>query len=314
MGADGRTVSPPGEPRLLLEVLSPSAEPRRWKLLPGSSARVGRTALSDFVVGGDEQLAGAHFLLEWDGVTAAVRDLGSASGTLVGGAAVTAAKVGHGAWIRAGNTDFRVYVEGRSWVRTQAEFGPLPGAVREVLLGLREGAGGHLYALLDAARSPRVLELLTDSVDEHRSLFEGLGGVSLWRVAPYLVKLEPGSSGLFERLLAEGWGRSWGIYVVSGAGFGELRRRFRRHLRVEDPDRRPMYFRLYDPRVLRRFLPMCSERQVEELFADVSTYVAEGRSPREVHVLRQSPPLVLHEEVLRPFGADTGADAEAALP
>jgi hypothetical protein len=108
------------------------------------------------------------------------------------------------------------------------------------------------------------------------------------------VKLSPRSSGLLARLLAEGWGRSWGIYVVSTSPFKDLRRSFRRHLRVEDPDSKPMYFRFYDPRVLRRLLPMCTERQREELFSQVSRFVVEGQSAAEVHVLEPR-----HDELVR---------------
>jgi hypothetical protein len=299
MSAEVLSTSAPGGARLILEPLSPSAEPRRFLLAPGASARVGRTALSDFVVPEDEQLSGAHFAVEWDGATAALRDLGSATGTLLGGARVTVGDLAHGAWIRAGNTDFRVYHEGHSQRRARAAT-PATALVHRAIQRRLEAAPGHLYAVLDAARSPRVLELLNESADDHQSLFDGLAGAGLWRVAPYLVKLTPTSSPLLSRLLAEGWGHSFGIHLFSAAPFRDVRRHLRRHLRVEDPDNKPMYFRFYDPRVLRRFLPMASPRQVQELFADVvSHYVVEGQSPEQAHVLRQSAPSVLEQEILR---------------
>lgn len=300
MESGASLVSPAGGRRLLLEVVSPTVEPRRFVLAPGASARVGRTSMSDFVIAEDEHLSGAHFLIEWDGVTAALCDLQSAGGTLVGGAKIAASALRHGDWIRAGGTDFRVYFEGHSLLRAQSVTNPIAAHAREEISRRAGDAGGQLHALLDAARSPRVLELLKESVDEHQSLFDGLGGASLWRVAPYLVKLAPEGSGMFARLLEEGLGRSFGIFVVSGASFKEVRRHFRRLLRVEDPERRPMFFRLYDPRVLRTFLPTCSERQLEELFAGVvSAYVAEGESPGEVHVFRLGPGLALREERVR---------------
>jgi pSer/pThr/pTyr-binding forkhead associated (FHA) protein len=286
------STSAPARARLILEVLSPSTELLRFVLAPGAAARVGRTAVSDFVVPGDEQLSGAHFVVEWDGATAAVRDLGSAAGTRVGGAEVTSTSLRHGDWIRAGNTDFRVYHEGGrrrppSGDATLAGGAPelCPAPIREAIQLHLQAAGEHLYTVLDAARSPRILRLLEESVDERQSLFDGPGGASLWRVAPYLVKLAPRSSGLLARLVAEGWGKSWGIYVVSDAPFKDVRRHFRRHLKVEDPNDKPMFFRFYDPRVLRRFLPMASGRQLQELFAHVGKYVVEGESPGEVHVL-----------------------------
>lgn len=262
--------------RLVLEVVSHEGEPRRFVLAPGDSVRVGRTAISDVVIAGDEQLSGAHFLLSWDGVTAAVCDLGSATGTLVGGAKAGAAELKHGDWIRAGNSDFRIYFEGQSSFRIQIEPNEARARARQALRSRLEGAGERLYAVLDAARSPRILELLDESVDERRSLFDGFGGAALWRVAPYLVELAPRSSGLLDRLLDEGWGRGFGIYVVSTASLAELRQHFRRHLRAVDPDGKPMYFRLYDPRVLRRFLPIATERQRLELFAGVTALIAEA--------------------------------------
>lgn len=269
-----------GAPRLILEVLALRGEPRRFLLAAGASARVGRTTLSDFVVADDEQMSGAHFLIEWDGAAAAVTDLGSATGTLVGGAQVAAGTVRHGGWIRAGTTDFRVHREGHSLIESGADISLSP--FLRALHRRLAGGDGLLYAVLDAARSPRIVELLKESADEHQSLFEGLAGAGLWRVAPYLVKLEPDTSPLLARLLAEGWGHAWGIYVQSGAPFKQVRRHFRRHLRVEDPESRSLYFRFYDPRVLRRFLPMASGRQSHELFAEVGCYVVEGKLPGEV--------------------------------
>lgn len=301
MSAEGQSTSATGGARLILEPLAPSAEPRRFLLAPGGSARVGRTALSDFVVAEDEQLSGAHFEVAWDGAIGAIRDLGSATGTLLGGESVSTSELAHGAWIRAGNTDFRVYHEGHSQRRAGAA-APADLATAQLhraLQGQLEAAEGHLYAVLDAARSPRVLELLKESADDHQSLFDGLAGDQLWRVAPYLVKLAPTSSPLLSRLVAEGWGRSFGIYVASAAPFRDVRRHFRRHLRVDDPDNKPMYFRFYDPRVLRRFLPMASPRQVQELFADVvRRFMVEGKAPAVLHALSQSAPSVLREERL----------------
>ena len=163
---------------------------------------------------------------------------------------------------------------------------------------LTSSTGYTLYALLDAARSPRILELLHESVDEHQSLFEGLPGAALSRVAPYLVRLEPETSPLFARLLADGWGQSWGVFVLSAAPFKQVRRHFRRHLRVEDPDSRSLYFRLYDPRVLRRFLPMASARQLHELFAEVACFALEDAPPTRATLFTITPEPTLRSEHL----------------
>lgn len=86
--------------------------------------------------------------------------------------------------------------------------------------------------------------------------------------APYLVDLG-GNPGLLEKLVVEGWGDSRGIYLTSKVGLKELRDHFRHFTMVMLPGDRPAYFRFYDPRVLRGFLPTCAREQVLEFFGGV---------------------------------------------
>src|SRR5262245_60331599 len=51
-----------------------------------------------------------------------------------------------------------------------------------------------LFALLDAARNPRVRPLLQESGQEHQSLYEGTEGEVLADFAPYLLSLSPQSA------------------------------------------------------------------------------------------------------------------------
>lgn len=77
--------------------------------------------------------------------------------------------------------------------------------VSQALTLLRaEADKAPLFALLDAARDRRILELCRESVEEHRSLYDGLEGEKLAEAAPYLVAFEPGSR-LLEALVREGW-------------------------------------------------------------------------------------------------------------
>jgi hypothetical protein len=116
-----------------------------------------------------------------------------------------------------------------------------------------------------------VLQLLDESIDAHASLYEGDAGRALDKVAPYLVKLSP-DSGLVDRLVHEGWGRAWGIWLTSSAMPKLVRRALRRLLMVQAEGRRErMYFRFYDPRVLVRFLPLATVRQKSELLSDITS-------------------------------------------
>jgi pSer/pThr/pTyr-binding forkhead associated (FHA) protein len=303
-------------------------------LRPGEVLSVGRSNLAGLVLAQDERLAAKHFELSWDGARARLSDLGSPTGTQLNGERATEAEVRHGAWIRAGQSDFKVYVEGHTPPSFEDEEDdedapedareeppPFPAeppepdpdedeeaAVverREVLRvraiqrverraerkerALRDQAAdralpilrataveGGLHAILDAARTPRILEALREAVEEHRSLYEGAQSVALDDVAPYLVHLESGSR-LLPQLVREGWTRRWGIFLEGEVPKRELRRHLRRFLMVEDDETgEKLYFRFYDPGVLRVFWPSCSRRQRADLLGPLRAFLVEG--------------------------------------
>jgi hypothetical protein len=112
----------------------------------------------------------------------------------------------------------------------------------------------EVYAVLDGARDSRIYRTVYNSRLEHECLFTGEIPYDLAEAAPYLVRLTREAA--FTRwVLDEGWGRSFGIFAWSRADGETLRRHFRRLLRVKDEQGRALYFRYYDPRVLRAVLP-----------------------------------------------------------
>lgn len=153
-----------------------------------------------------------------------------------------------------------------------------------------------LYALVDAARDERVLELLSASDEERQSLYEGPKGEVLAPYAPWLVSLPPGSP-LLEALIREGWGKSWGVYLTSGARFRDVRRHLRRFLMVKTERGKKLYFRFYDPRILRVFLPVCTPRQASMMFGEVDAFLVEARDPRTLLVFRAGAGDVSHAAI-----------------
>jgi hypothetical protein len=277
------TALPARPPRAILEVLWGQLGGSRALVEPGAEIQVGRAHPSHVQVPHDRQMSGVHFALRWDGAEGRVRDLGSAGGTWVDGLPAADAPVKQGSWIRAGDTVFFLHVEATPAL-SDLDVSRSAG----VLAALR-ASGQPLYALLDAARSPAVSDLLRGAVQAQASLYEGVQGQLLASVAPRLVALPPSDSApsLLDALVARGWGRSWGVYLACGRPFAEVRRHFRRLLMVDVETGGPRpergYFRFYDPRVLRAFLPICNARQREEMFGDVETFWAEGE---EGEVLR----------------------------
>jgi hypothetical protein len=137
--------------------------------------------------------------------------------------------------------------------------------------------GGNLnvFAVLDGASIPDLRSTLHALKPEHVCLYRGDLDPDLAQVAPYLVQLEPDSE-FTERLVFDGWGKHWGIFVRSTAGLSAIRRHLRSLLIVNDTDGRPLIFRYYDPRVLRVFLPTCDEAQLAALFGPIDSVLLEN--------------------------------------
>jgi len=136
----------------------------------------------------------------------------------------------------------------------------------------------YLYAILDAARDTRIHSRLFESGIEAVSLFRGDQAVEIADVAPYLVPLNREDS-IAEWLFTYGWGNSWGITIESPAGLRELGRHFQALIIVYDPRGTPLYFRYYDPRVFRTYLPTCNELELKTFFGQVNSFYLEAENP-----------------------------------
>jgi hypothetical protein len=99
-------------------------------------------------------------------------------------------------------------------------------------------------------------------------------------VAPYLVELDPANPST-GRLLDLAWGNSWGIFLrVDGDGDGgRLRHHLRGFLRVRTEAGKKLVFRYYDPRVLRAYLPTCTQSELRGVFGPVRSFIAEAEDP-----------------------------------
>jgi hypothetical protein len=147
--------------------------------------------------------------------------------------------------------------------------------LRRILYGNGET---QVYAVLDGASIPNLLSLLAEHQVEHVCLYRGDLDPDLAQAVPYLAHLPEESS--FSRLfLRGGWDQHWGILALSKEGLRALRMHFRKFLMVWGPDGKPLYFRYYDPRVLRVYLPTCNEQELRTVFGPVSRYLMEGEDP-----------------------------------
>ncbi len=148
-------------------------------------------------------------------------------------------------------------------------------AVRQQLFAVPETT---VYAILDGASVPELPQNLTRFSVAAECLFRGELEPDMAQVAPYLAVV-PFDHPFTDWLLQEGWGQHWGVFAISRANLRTLRMHLRTFLKVYGPDLKPLYFRYYDPRVLRVYLPTCNDQELQTVFGPVLRYLLEDEDP-----------------------------------
>jgi hypothetical protein len=149
--------------------------------------------------------------------------------------------------------------------------------LKESLLNRRT----KLYCILDGAAVKDLPKKLYETRPPKYSLIRGKLTPDMIHVAPYLVQLLP--NGHFTKwVLDEGFGKNWGIFVHCRFSITEMRRHFRALISVHDETGKPLIFRFYDPRVIRKFLPTCEPNQIKTFFGKVETFFVEAENEEKL--------------------------------
>lgn len=175
---------------------------------------------------------------------------------------------------------------------------------------------GRLYAILDGARDERIMPEVVGSAQRSVCLFDGELPAELAAAAPWLVDLDEGATELTEWLVEEGWGQSWGVFVVAAKlKLGAVRKHLRRFLQVNRAGKK-LFFRYYDPRVLRVYLPTCNPEELEVVIGPLSSYLLEDRDPQRLLTFTRDGEGALVQEAaeLRRPAAPLGALRPAPAP
>lgn len=158
----------------------------------------------------------------------------------------------------------------------------------------------HTYAVLDGAAIPDLLDQLYGAAPpQFICLYAGDLEPDVTESAPYLVQLQRGTP-FTTWLLTEGWGKDWGIFALSAADFRTVRKHFRTFLMVKDARDVPFYFRYYDPRVFRVFLPMADPAQLQLVFGPISAYLIPTEEPGLQSLIRLEKGELSETPVLQP--------------
>jgi len=133
----------------------------------------------------------------------------------------------------------------------------------------------QVFAVLDGAAIPTLLKKIYEYEPKFYCLLWGWTDLppKLVAAAPYLVQLEKDSE--FTQWALSGYGQHWGIFAVTRVELRALRGHFRDLLQVQDEHGRNLWFRFYDPRVLRVYLPTCNAEEKRMMFGPILLYLVE---------------------------------------
>jgi hypothetical protein len=138
--------------------------------------------------------------------------------------------------------------------------------------------GERLYGIVDAAQEK---DLAFEARDRFnlpiRMLFQGEAAQYATEIAPYLIPIDPASEYL--ESWARRWGKNAGILLTTAADPGKLFRHLREIFVVKGEEGQEYFFRYYDPRVLRTFLPTCTPQEAAEFFGPISLFLVEADEP-----------------------------------
>jgi len=137
----------------------------------------------------------------------------------------------------------------------------------------------HASLLFDAAAAAERQDEALKLGAHHQSFYKGDKDENR-AASPYLFELRAATA-LSEWYFRQGWGQAWGLLVTSDAPFEEVYKHFRKFLMVKRENGQRLYFRFYDPTVLRIFLPTCDPDQITQFFGGrlIGSFILEDEDP-----------------------------------
>ncbi|SIR53255.1 MULTISPECIES: DUF4123 domain-containing protein [Acidiphilium] len=160
---------------------------------------------------------------------------------------------------------------------------------RELFWPSGDTPSGVMFAVVDAARDPKIPDYLTalGTADTCQCLWQGDLFLRAGDTAPYLVRLDRDAT-LTRILMIEGAGKGWMLPLRTEVPFETLRSHCRRFPDAQLPDGRIVLFRWYDSRVLHDLLPALDPEECRSLFGPITTLWTEN--PAGDLVAYQAPP------------------------
>jgi hypothetical protein len=140
--------------------------------------------------------------------------------------------------------------------------------------------GDILYSVVDAAKDYRLAMASRDLLGEPlRPLFYKAPR-HMDRVGPYMTRIQcTNRYPDYMKLWADRLGDNAGILLLSSSWPQAIRSHLRSIFKVYDERGAMFYFRYYDPRVIRTYLPTCTAKECRQFFGPVRSFLVEGEAP-----------------------------------
>ncbi len=271
--------------KVLLEIV---AGPRAGSKYPLDAAAltVGRSSTASVAFPEDNFLSGTHCSFQSTPEGVLLRDLNSTNGTFLNGQRITQSQPRPGDLITAGSITMRIVVEPERRPFTP----PPPATAKRTAAIVNQFASTGAPALLSPRRGLRPDHSFAPcnlAQEQKQCLYDGQSATELASWAPYLVKL-PLDSPFTKAILDLGWSKGWASYFTSSAPFEEIRHHFRKFLMIQLQGGEEVYFRFYDPRVLRDFLPTAIPSEATVFFGPVQQWLIESEDSETMLILQHT--------------------------
>lgn len=133
----------------------------------------------------------------------------------------------------------------------------------------------HLYVLVDMSRGAPYAYSVPSWAGGFLSLYSGQSRIELAEVSPYIGIIEK-TEDFLEEMLENSSVRSSLVLLSSAEELDLVRAHLRKFLTIALESGALMYFRYYDPRILRDFLPTCDSKQLREFFGPIDAFGVQG--------------------------------------
>ncbi len=130
------------------------------------------------------------------------------------------------------------------------------------------------FLLLDAARLKQNLDEAKALNPSGISLYNGEMEAQLENVFPFLFSFDDQTE-FANWYFENGWGQSWAVIIHSEYDIRRTADHLKKNILVNTENGKEYFFRFYDPRVLRVFLPTCNTKQLKEFFGPVEQFTCE---------------------------------------